>query len=188
MYGGTTMQSRFGHRDFAVVTESLVSTVPLFKSLHLIALSIWCGGLIALPMMLSRHDSLISQDDYEVVRHRTHITYTMIVTPAAIIAVIAGTWLIFLRQVFVPWLFAKLVFVALLLVLHVWIGHSIVRIAEKPGDHKPPNPYLPVTGVLACATAILLFVLGKPDIDWVDMPQWLLTPRAGHLPFEIPSR
>lgn len=170
------------------MTEWLVSTVPLFKTLHLIALSVWCGGLIALPMMLSRHDSLISQDDYKVVRQKTHITYTMIVTPAAIIAVIAGTWLIFLRQVFEPWLLAKLVFVALLLLLHVRIGHSIVRIAEKPGDHTPPNPSLATTGVLVCATAILLFVLGKPDLDWVDMPRWLLEPRGGHLPFEIPSR
>ncbi len=174
--------------DRVAVTEWLVSTVPIFKALHLITLGIWCGGLIALPLMLARHDFIVSRDEYRTIRHRTHQAYTTIVTPAAVIAVIAGTWLIFLRQAFVPWLFAKLVFVAVLLVLHVWIGHSIVRIAEEPGDHKPPNPYLPMTGVLACLTAILLMVLGKPDLDWILMPEWLRMPRGGHLPFEVPSR
>ena len=168
--------------------EWLVSTVPLLKALHLVALGIWCGGLISLPIMLSRHDAVVSQDDYSIIRHRTHLTYTTVVTPAAVIAVIAGTWLIFLRQTFVPWMFAKLVFVAMLLVIHVWIGHNIVRIAEEPGDHRPPNPYLPLTGVLACAIAILLFVLGKPDLGWIVMPEWLRLPRDGQLPFEIPSR
>ncbi|MCY0096989.1 CopD family protein [Hoeflea ulvae] len=170
------------------VTEWLVSTVPIFKALHLLALGIWCGGLIALPLMLARHDFIVSRDEYRIIRHRTHQAYTTIVTPAAVIAVIAGTWLVFLRQAFVPWLFAKLVFVAVLLVVHVWIGHNIVRIAEEPGDHKPPNPYLPVTGVLACSTAILLMVLGKPDLDWILMPEWLRVPRGGHLPFDVPSR
>lgn len=170
------------------MTEWLVSTVPLLKALHLFALGIWCGGLIALPLMLVRHDSIVSQDEYRIIRHRTHLTYTLIVTPAAVTAIIAGTWLVFLRQAFVPWLFAKLVFVALLLALHVWIGHNIAQAAEEPGDHRLPSPSLPITGVLACSTAILLIVLGKPDLDWVLMPEWLRTPRGGQLPFEIPSR
>ncbi|PWW00248.1 uncharacterized protein UPF0093 [Hoeflea marina] len=152
------------------------------------ALGIWCGGLIALPMMLSRHVPLVTGNDYRIIRHSTHLAYTAVVTPAAVIAVIAGTWLIFLRQAFVPWLFAKLAVVGLLLLIHVWIGSSIVRIAEEPGNHTPPNPYLPVTGVLACATAILVLVLAKPDFGWIVMPEWLRVPRGGQLPFEVPSR
>lgn len=170
------------------VLEWLISTIPLWKALHLIALSIWCGGLLVLPMMLSMHEPAVSQHDYRIIRHSTHLTYTMIVTPAAVIAVIAGTWLIFLRQAFVPWLFAKLAIVAALLVLHAWIGRSIVRIAEEPGRHTPPNPYLPGAGVLACSVAILLLVLGKPDLGWIAFPDWLKAPRGGQLPFEVPSR
>ncbi|APH71258.1 CopD family protein [Aquibium oceanicum] len=170
------------------MVEWLLATVPIFKAVHIVCLSIWCGGLIALPMMLARHDPAIAQDDYHLIRRATHLTYTMLVTPAAVIAVIAGTWLIFLRQAFVPWLFAKLVFVALLLVLHAWVGHSIVRIAEEPGKHRPPNPYLPLAGVLACACAILVLVLGKPDLGWIGFPDWMLRPRGGQLPFEVPRR
>jgi len=170
------------------VLEWLISTIPLWKALHLVALAIWCGGLIVLPMMLSLHDPAVSQDDYRIIRHSTHLAYTMVVTPAAVIAVIAGTWLIFLREAFVPWLFAKLVFVALLLALHAWTGRSIVRLAEEPGTHRPPSPYLPGAAVIACTVAILLLVLGKPALDWLVLPEWLSTPRGGQLPFEIPNR
>jgi putative membrane protein len=170
------------------VLEWLASTIPLWKALHVTALCVWCGGLITLPLMLTRHDPAISQNDYRLIRHATHLTYTIVVTPAAVIAVVAGTWLIFLREAFVPWLFAKLVFVALLLVLHAWIGGSIVRIAEEPGDHKPPNPSLPVTGITGCAIAILLLVLAKPELDWIAFPDWLTEPRGGQLPFAVPNR
>lgn len=168
--------------------EWLLTTIPLWKALHLSMLIVWCGGLIVLPLMLARHDPAISASDYALIRHSTHLTYTMVVTPAAVLAVIAGTWLIFLREVFVPWLFGKLVFVALLLVLHAWIGHIIVSIAEEPGRHKAPNPYIPAGGVIACALSILILVLGKPDLGWLSFPDWLSTPRGGHLPFEVPSR
>jgi len=167
--------------------EWLISTVPLFKALHIAGLSIWCAGLIALPLMLRHHDPAISQQDYHIIRSGTHLTYTMLVTPAAVIAVVAGTWLIFLREMFVPWLFAKLVFVALLVVIHARIGHNLVLIGEKPGEHRSPNPYLPLTGVLFCAVSILVLVLSKPDLGWIGFPEWLLEPRGGQLPFEVPS-
>ena len=34
----------------------LAPAVPLFKAAHIVALVIWCGGLLALPLMLTRHD------------------------------------------------------------------------------------------------------------------------------------
>jgi uncharacterized membrane protein len=164
----------------------LVATVPLWKALHIIAMSIWCGGLIVLPMMLALHDPAVSPGDYRIIRHSTHLTYTMVVTPAAVVAVIAGTWLIFLRQVFEPWLFAKLALVAALMALHATIGHVILRISEAPGRRRPPSPYWPIGGVLACATGILVLVLAKPDLAGLSFPHWLVTPQGRQLPF-VPS-
>ncbi|MFX0546575.1 CopD family protein [Roseovarius sp. S1116L3] len=168
--------------------EWLLALIPIVKVLHVAALVIWCGGLLALPVMLARHDPAVMAEDYRLIRHSTHITYTLCVTPAAVIAVIAGTWLIFLREAFVPWLFAKLAFVALLLVAHVWIGHILVKVAEKPEHHAPPRPLLPVTAVILPIIAILTLVLAKPALDWVVFPDWLLEPRGGQFPFEVPNR
>ena len=90
------------------MVEWLLRAIPIFKSVHIAALAIWCGGLLVLPLMLARHRPALVSEEYRLVRRATHVTYTLCVTPAAVIAVITGTWLIFLREAFVPWLFAKL--------------------------------------------------------------------------------
>ena len=120
--------------------------------------------------MLSRHDPANNREDYVRISRATHLTYTMAVTPAAIIAVVAGTWLIFLREALVPWLYAKLLFVALLVGAHAWIGHIIVSVAETRERHRPPAPYLPLMVVLVPMLAILTLVLGKPDLSGWSSP------------------
>lgn len=169
--------------------EQLLATVPLLKFVHIGALVLWCGGLLALPLMLSRHDPTGSQQEYRRIRRATHLTYTVCVTPAAVVAVVAGTWLIFFREAFVPWLYAKLLFVAGLAAAHAWIGHLLVKVAEEPGRHRPPEPYLPVLSVLVPVLAILFLVLGKSDLSWIEFPDWLEEPvGAGQLPFDVPRR
>lgn len=166
----------------------IVPAVPFFKAAHIIGLVVWVGGLIALPLMLTRHDPAISAGDYRMIRRASHLTYTMCVTPAAVIAVIAGTWLIFMRGVYTPWLFAKLAFVALMVLAHAWIGHVVVKIGEEPGEHTPPAPWLPISAVLVPALAILFLVLAKPVLDWIIFPQWLTETQGGQLLFDVPSR
>lgn len=165
----------------------IVPAVPLFKAAHIVGLVIWVGGLITLPLMLTRHDPAISVEDYRMIRKASHITYTMGVTPAAVIAVIAGTWLIFMREVFTPWLFAKLAFVALLVLAHAWIGHIVVRIGEEPGQHTPPPAWLPITAVLLSSLAILFLVLAKPAFGWIIFPDWLTETQGGQLLFDVPN-
>ncbi|WP_254701868.1 CopD family protein [Roseovarius sp. THAF27] len=114
--------------------------------------------------MLARHDLAVVADDYRIIRHATRMTYTMIVTPSAVLTVIAGTWLIFLCEVFVPWLYAKLALVALLVAVHAWIGHVLVKVAEKPGRERcfgsTPSP-MTGNGCSFTATPVSL-----PPIGW----------------------
>lgn len=170
------------------ILTALTGAVPLFKAVHIAALVIWCGGLIALPLMLSQHDPAVSAKDYDIIRRATHHAYTLCVTPAAVIAVIAGTWLIFLREVFTPWLYAKLAFVALLVVAHAFVGHVLANVAEEPGEHTPPRPWLPIGTIFVPILAILVLVLAKPDLSFITFPEWLSEPRGGHLLFDVPSR
>ena len=168
--------------------ETLSVLVPHLKALHITALSLWCAALIALPLMLALHDPAIAQADYTRVRRSTHLTFTLLMTPAAVIAVISGTWLIFLREVFVPWLFLKLVFVGAMVAFHAWLGNILVRVAETSGTHRPPNP-LPLTFVVMVPIlAVIGLVTAKPDFGQVRFPGWLTTPMDQSLPFEVPSR
>jgi protoporphyrinogen IX oxidase len=161
---------------------------PHVKALHVMAFALWCAGLFALPLMLARHDPAIGQADYARVRRATHYGYTLVATPAAVIAIVSGTLLIFLRGVFVPWLFAKLVFVALLVAFHGWVGHILVAVAEKEGSHTSPEPLVPLLLLLVPILAILILVLGKPELGEIPLPQWLTEPRGDQLPFDVPRR
>ena len=162
--------------------------VPYLKALHIAGLVIWCAGLLALPTMLARHDPAIGLADYQRIRRASHYTYTFVVTPAAVIAVIAGTWLILIREVYEPWLYLKLLFVALLVGMHGWIGHSVVAVAEDARSFRLP----PAVGISLALTviilAILALVLGKPEFDPLEGPGWLTEPLGRQLPFDVPRR
>lgn len=167
---------------------SLGILVPYLKAVHIAGLVLWCAGLFALPIMIARHDPAIGVADYQRIRRASHYAYTLAVTPSAVIAVIAGTWLILIREVYEPWLYLKLVFVALLVAFHAWVGHVLVAVAETAGSHRPPSPLLP-TGLLSVTIlAILLLVLGKPEFGHLDGPDWLTTPQDRQLPFDVPRR
>lgn len=157
--------------------------VALVKAVHIAALVIWCAGLLALPLMLSKHEIGETQSNYGRLRLLTHVTYSYIVTPCAVVAITAGTALIFLRGVFVPWMFAKLVAVGLLVALHTRIGHIVLLMSERRGSYQPRSSAWMVAGSIATIVAVLALVLGKPIIPGFA-PDWLATPRNAQLPVE----
>jgi protoporphyrinogen IX oxidase len=164
----------------------LFALIPYFKALHIGTLAIWCAGLFALPLVLARHETAVGQQDYARIRRASHYGYTLIVTPAAVIAIASGTVLIFLREVFVLWMFAKLVAVAALVLFHAWVGHVIVKVAETEGTHIPPEPVWPLVVLVTPIVVILFLVLGKPDLGGIPIPDWLLEPQDRQFLFEVP--
>lgn len=153
------------------------------KGLHIAALILWCAGLIALPLVLSKHDVGEQQADYARLRRITHYGYTRIVTPAAVIAIAAGTGLIFLRGVFEPWMFAKLVAVGLLVCLHAFVGHVVLLMSERRGEYAPPSAVPLVVASILTMTVVLLLVLAKPVVPDIA-PAWLKAPQNRQLPVE----
>lgn len=161
-----------------------MSAITLVKSLHIAAILFWAAGLIALPLLLSLHRPGHDQHSYQRIRRITHYGYIHVLTPAAVIAVAAGTALLFLRDVFVPWMFAKLVLVGGLVALHAWIGTQVVRMGEH-GNRRQPSPSWPLIAIaIILLAAVLVLVLAKPAPDWVKIPDWLATPRGRQLPVE----
>ena len=157
--------------------------LSIVKGLHIAALILWCAGLVALPLMLGKHRLDEGQADYARLRLLTHDSYTMIVTPAAVIAIAAGTALIYLRGVFEPWMFAKLVAVGLLVCLHALVGHTVLLMSERRGQYTPPAPLPLIIGSIATMTVVLLLVLAKPVVPDIA-PAWLKTPQHRQLPVE----
>ncbi|WP_120010434.1 CopD family protein [Teichococcus vastitatis] len=161
--------------------------IAAFKFLHIAALSIWCAGLVGLPLLLARHSPDGDQIDFTRLRVLTHQSYVRLVTPAAVIAIVIGTALIFMRSVFVPWMFMKLVMVGVLVIVHAWIGHITLQMGEQQGDYTPPAAVPLVAASLVAMLAILILVLGKPFIEAWPGPAWLLAPQGQSLPVdEVP--
>ena len=70
--------------------------MPLLKLLHFAALLCWCGSLLYLPAMIAagkRSEQLFYRDH----AHLTRMVFTLISTPAALLAIGSGTAL-FLRD------------------------------------------------------------------------------------------
>ncbi|MFZ3483560.1 CopD family protein [Sphingomonas sp. 3-13AW] len=161
--------------------------IVAIKFLHIAALAIWCAGLVGLPLLLAKHAPDDEQEDFSRLRLLTHNAYIRVVTPAAVIAIAMGTALIFLRDAFVPWMFAKLVLVGLLVLVHGWLGHITVSIGEHQGDYAPRPAWPPLAASLASMTVILGLVLGKPLITEKLAPDWLNEPQGQPLPVdEVP--
>ena len=155
--------------------------IAALKSLHILGLVCWCAALIGLPLLLHSHRVARRQRQFTEYRLVTHVGYTAFATPAALIAIAAGTALILLDQVFAPWLLLKLVFVAAMVMVHVWIGHLI----QQSGEERRINWWLsPIVGLvlaLIFMTAVLVLVLLKPDAELLGG----LVPRQLWSPLEV---
>ena len=162
--------------------------VPHIKALHLSFVAVWVAGLMALPRMLARHDRAIVQAEFTLIRRATHFGYVWVITPMAVLAIFTGSALIFMREIFTVWIFAKLVLVTGLVAVHSWIGHTIIAVAETEGEHEPPEPLVPTILIFSLVVGVLCLVLAKPELSELPMPSWLLQPLGRQLPFAIPNR
>ncbi|MGU3493716.1 CopD family protein [Xanthobacteraceae bacterium A53D] len=161
--------------------------IALLKTLHIAALSIWCAGLLALPLILQiygRREEIRTQAGFSEFRLLVHHAYTRVVTPAAIVAIVAGTALIPFRGLADTWLMAKLAVVAGMVMVHAWLGHLVVQASEGRGSYRMPPPLLTLPVSIVCMGSILFLVLAKPDLQWLieALPQALREPQGRSLP------
>ena len=167
--------------------------IVALKALHIIALALWAAMLLGLPMLLLMHRQLgpgrTRAADYARFRLLTHASYTMIATPAAVVAIVAGTMLIFATGIFEPWLLAKLAAVAALVLAHAWLGHLTLQAGEKPVSWRMPSPLLALLVILPALGAILWLVLLKPDLHFLAgyLPAWALQPAGYDLNLFLPE-
>jgi uncharacterized membrane protein len=134
--------------------------------IHISALLFWCAALLYLPTVIAasasaqQHDlGSHSEGEDAVARY----VYTRVASPAAVVAVAAGT-LIFLPDYPLDvWLVVKLTLVTLLVVCHVVIGVLAVR-AE---GHKSVQPWCRILTVvmIVLMLSIILLVLSKPSAE-----------------------
>ena len=135
------------------------------KIIHIAAISVWMAGLLALPGLYVQRVHVADKDALYRLQRMVRFAYLKLVSPAAFLAIASGTGLIFARDVFVPWMSAKLALVGVLVVLHTLTGLIILRLFQE-GQVYPVWRFLgAVIAVLTLIGGVLFLVLAKPVFD-----------------------
>lgn len=164
--------------------------VAWLKALHIAALSVWAGGLLALPGQLARERRAAQHEVTDrlgpIWEHRvSRFDYDLVISPAAILTIGSGTALIFVTRPLEGWLFLKLVSVAALVGVHMYTGRIIDQLGE-PAHHPTPRRALVVFSLALVFICLILFlVLQKPVIPESLFPGWLRE-APDEPPFELP--
>jgi uncharacterized membrane protein len=106
--------------------------MPLLKLLHFIALIGWCGALLYLPALIAAGTRSSEALFYRDHAHLTRMVFTLVATPAALLAIGSGTLLFVQGSVFDPWLILKLSAVAGMVLCHALCGVLILRVERTP--------------------------------------------------------
>jgi uncharacterized membrane protein len=146
--------------------------IAWIKAVHIVALSVWCAGLLVLPAIYYRRRHLQGRELHDLHRF-TRVVFINVTSPAAFVTVIAGTALIFLREVFTVWMALKLVAVGALVIVHLRMGHVILSLYDPGGNYARWRQVATTITTLSAITAILFLVLAKPVIDRNVAPGWM---------------
>lgn len=170
----------------------------MLKFVHVAAISLWVGGLLAMPYLIWQRHGLLRSVGQDAV-HRLHRAVRMVhvglTSPAAVVAIGTGIPLIFLRHTYAPWFIAKLAFVGVLVLAHNLANRTARRVfaddpipadvdearAARAGDHVRLSGWQALALGLMIAigsTGVLTAVLAKPQLDLRALDPDLLQPGA----------
>jgi protoporphyrinogen IX oxidase len=135
------------------------------KFIHLAAIAIWSGGLLALPFLFWQRRVLKAGPDLDRLHRITRLVYVELTSPAAFIAIASGTALIFLQSTFAEWFTIKMVLVGLMAMLHVVAGLVMHQLFSPSGRFGRLSFVVLSSSYAVLITAIVWVVLAKPHID-----------------------
>lgn len=146
--------------------QLLATWMPWIKFLHLSMLLAWCACLLALPPLLALFASTEGRVARQRLRAATRFVYIALASPAAVLAVVSGTALVHLMQVYAPWFFAKLTLVAAMVLFHAGCGKLMVVLHQRPRGW-PPGVLLALAALPALLIlGVLWLVLAQPRWAW----------------------
>ena len=133
------------------------------KLLHLAAIAVWSAGLLYLPGLFAHHPAASnSQDDFRRLRHQTRLVFIGLMSPAAVIAVASGTILVFLAASIGGWMILKLAAVALMVMLHAYMGRLMGLLYETPDLRAARSHLLLLIPALLIISSVIALVSWKP--------------------------
>ena len=146
------------------------------KFVHLAAIALWSGGLIALPFLFWQRRTLEADLDLDRLHRVARLVYLELTSPAAFVAIASGTALIFLQATFAEWFSIKMALVGIMAMLHVLAGLVLVQLFLPEGRFSRLSYLALTSGYIVVITAIISVVLAKPHIDANQIAAHLFEP------------
>lgn len=134
------------------------------KALHIVTLLVWCAGLFYLPGLFAALRHARGKRDVQQLHMMTRMVFIVIVSPAALLAIVSGTVLVAVTGVSGEWLAWKLTAVALMVFFHLYCGQLVEALDEQPrlGPVRLRLALLVVPAVLV--PLVLWLVMAKPAL------------------------
>ena len=144
---------------FTIYRESYVSA----KVIHILALISWFAGLFYLPRLFVYHAMNESAEVSETLKVMEHKLFHYIMTPAALLTLLAGVWIIDLWQWTIPpWLLLKIALVLLLLLFHYACWKFLLSF-KRDKNERPHTFYRFFNEIPSLLLiAIVILVVAKP--------------------------
>ena len=134
------------------------------KALHVTFLLIWCAGLFYMPGLFSAYAKAKTVRERHRLRIVTRFSFIAVASPAAVLAIISGSALVYATSIQGVWLPAKLLVVALMVFFHLYCGRRVVQLEN--GQHMEKRRFhltlVCIPGVLI--PTVLWLVLAKPAL------------------------
>lgn len=137
----------------------------LVKTLHVVFMVAWFAGLFYLPRLFVYHALAAPEDRIGIERFKTmeRKLYFGIMTPSAVLTVAFGLWLWLGYGVSGAWLHAKVTFVVLLVVFHVYLARLLRDFARDRNRHGHAfYRWLNEIPALPLLVVIVWLVVAKP--------------------------
>jgi putative membrane protein len=134
----------------------------LTLSIHIAFVAVWAASLVYFPYLFSEQSQAEDRERHDRLVLLQRWIYAIVMTPCALIAVVAGTWLAVERGFAGGWLQVKLAIVLLMVFFHAYCGKLMVDL-KRNGFVRSPSFYrwLPIAPIILIV-AVVSLVVGKP--------------------------
>ena len=132
------------------------------KGIHIATMLVWCAGLFYLPSLFAAHARAADEQGFHRLRAMTQFSYIAVASPAAILAVISGSALIYLTGQHGGWLALKLTVVGLMVAFHVYCGRVLADLRVRPVERRAGSMSALVIVPTILVPLVLWLVMGKP--------------------------
>lgn len=136
------------------------------KGLHIISIVFWSASLIYLPILMAEHNPRLSNPEYLRLHGMVRNLYVWVASPFAILAIITGTTLIPMRDVTAPWFAVKLLFVAVLALIHARCGIILAKQSHSAERAGALSRAMRIASPIFLFPCVLWLVLAKPHLPY----------------------